>query len=364
MTPMAATHTASNPVRTAGGDDDHPLLSEAAKLARALSAAKPSIYWMDFLGSTVLGYGAFILAILLAPLWAKLATAALSTLALYRAASFMHELTHLKPSAVPGLRIGWNLLIGIPLMVPSFMYEGVHMLHHARTRYGTAADPEYLPLASMPPRAIALFLLVAAVTPVALLIRYALLAPLSVVWPGLRQTLVEHYSALAINPAFRRPAPAGDIRRIWPALEVATSLWTIGLLASVLMGLVSITAFGMFFAVMTAIWLLNQIRTLVAHRWKNDGGTLSITAQYLDSVNIPPPGLLPALWAPVGLRYHALHHLLPSLPYHALGEAHRRMAVAMPADNPYHRANYRSLRRLVAGLVRSAIRTGHGGPPA
>ncbi len=44
---------------------------------------------------------------------------------------------------------------------------------------------------------------------------------------------------------------------------------------------------------------------------ENDGEVMSVTEQYLDSVNVPPPGLLPALWAPVGLRYHALHHLLP-----------------------------------------------------
>ena len=27
----------------------------------------------------------------------------------------------------------------------------------------------------------------------------------------------------------------------------------------------------------------------------------------------------------VGLRYHALHHLMPSMPYHSLPEAHRRL---------------------------------------
>jgi hypothetical protein len=60
--------------------------------------------------------------------------------------------------------------------------------------------------------------------------------------------------------------------------------------------------------------VLNQIRTLVAHLWENEGDAMTVTGQYLDSVNVPPPALLAPLWAPVGLRYHALHHLLPRCP--------------------------------------------------
>ena len=97
--------------------------------------------------------------------------------------------------------------------------------------------------------------------------------------------------------------------------------------------------------------VLNQIRTLVAHLWENDGAVLTVTGQFLDSVNVPPPGLLPELWAPVGLRYHALHHLLPGVPYHSLGEAHRRLKDALPADSQYHGANYDSLPKLVINLV-------------
>eukprot|EP01035_Chromulina_nebulosa_P007781 gene7781-10516_t len=66
-----------------------------------------------------------------------------------------------------------------------------------------------------------------------------------------------------------------------------------------------------------------------AHSAGSSPGGGTVTAQYLDSVNVPPPGLLPALWAPVGLRYHALHHLLPSVPYHALGGVPRcRLALS------------------------------------
>ena len=331
--------------------DDKAMLKAAANLTRDLNAARPAVYWADMLGSALLGYGALAATIFAGSTLTALIAGLVAVLALYRAGSFIHEITHVKPNAVPGFYWAWNMMVGVPLLVPSFMYEGVHNQHHAKTYYGTAEDPEYLPLALMHPWTLPVFLIAAALAPIGMLIRFGLLAPLSLLSAKLRGTVVARYSGLQINPRFRRPAPSGEFRRRWAIQEVAASLWAIALLTMVATGLIPLRAFLIFLGISAGVMFLNQVRTLVAHLWENEGEPMSVTAQYLDSVNVPPPATLPALWAPVGLRYHALHHLLPGVPYHNLGEAHRRLKASLDPDSIYFDANHRGLSPLVARLA-------------
>ncbi|EQB16423.1 fatty acid desaturase family protein [Sphingobium lactosutens] len=333
--------------------DDTVMLRAAAELARDYAHADPHIYWPDLLASALIGWSALAGAILVDNLAVALACGLVSMLALYRAASFIHELTHIRKGALPGFRLGWNLIVGLPLMIPSFMYEGVHTQHHARTRYGTAEDPEYLPLALMKPWSLPLFILVAALAPIGLILRFGVLTPLSLLIPALRRKVVGEFSALSINPAYRRRAPEGDFARQWAWQETGTCVVALALVGSVFV-------FGwrpllVYMAVHSAMTVINQLRTLVAHLWENEGEAMTVTAQYLDSVNVPPPATLPALWAPVGLRYHALHHLLPSVPYHALGTAHARLMAMIDAQSPYHRGNYSGMIPLVGKIARSTM---------
>ena len=346
----AASAPAGDAARAAHADDK-AMLKAAASLTRDLNQPNAAIYWADMLGSALLGYGALAATILAPSTLFGVVSTIIAILALYRAGSFIHELTHLKPNAVPGFRLVWNMVVGVPLLAPSFMYEGVHNQHHAKTYYGTANDPEYLPLALMKPWTIPVFLIVAALAPIGLLIRFGILTPLSLLFPKLRETVVAKYSGLQINPLFRRPRPEGKFARDWALQEAGASIWAMALIVMASTGIIPLREFLIILAILSGVMFLNQVRTLVAHLWENDGEPMSVTEQYLDSVNVPPPGLLPALWAPVGLRYHALHHLLPGVPYHNLGEAHRRIAQELDASSLYFAANYRGLPGLVATLT-------------
>lgn len=333
--------------------DDKDMLRAAVELTRDIAEARPAIYWPDMLASAALGYGALAGAILTDSRVLAVGCGVVAAIALYRALLFIHELTHIHRNALPGFRLAWNLLIGIPLLTPSLMYEGVHTLHHARTRYGTAEDPEYLPLGLMKWWSLPVFILLAALLPLGLLIRCALLNPLGVVFPPLRKLVWERASSLSINPDFRRRPAEGEFARMVFWQELGASLWALALVVSgYLYGwrplLIAI-------AVVALVAVLNQVRTLVAHLWINDGEAMTVTGQYLDSVNVPPPALLAPVWAPVGLRYHALHHLLPSMPYHSLGEAHRRLIAHLGGGSTYDQANYSGLWPLVGRLAKSTL---------
>ena len=359
--PFVGDVAASAAVRPAaiGIADDMAMLRAAAELTRDLHAPKPLVYWTDFTASAVLGYAALVAAIMVSSPWLAVLAGAVSILALYRAGSFIHEMTHIKHSSLPWFRFGFNLMIGVPMMVPSFLYEGVHTLHHARTRYGTAEDPEYLPLARMKPYTVPLFVVASLLAPVLLIVRFAIVTPLAAIFPKFRAVVVARYSALAINPQFQRRAPDGTLATQWRWQAAGASVWAITALALVATGVIPLRAFLIFLAIAGGVSVINQVRTLVAHLWENEGEAMTVTAQYLDTVNVPPPALLPVLWAPVGLRYHALHHLLPGLPYHSLAEAHRRLAGALLPESPYHRANYAGLFGLVERLIAGTMRRHH-----
>ncbi|PZR35254.1 fatty acid desaturase [Caulobacter segnis] len=335
--------------------DSVSLTRQAYALTDDLMTPKAAIYWIDLLVSAGLMWGGFLLAASTSSLALGLVAGLVSVLALYRALSFIHELTHIRDDEAPGFRLGWNVLVGVPLMTPSLMYEGVHNVHHVKDRFGTALDPEYLPLSRYTPLSLAGFLFVALLAPLGVLIRSAILTPLSFLIPPLRRFVQQRLSALVINPDFVREDMT-KLRPAWLIQDIACWLWSWTIIAATLLGVLPVRFVLTGLAIFSIATFVNQARTLVAHHWDNDGGKMTLDEQFLDSVNVPPPNLASELWAPVGLRYHALHHLLPRLPYHNLGKAHARLAKALAPDSLYHRASQKGLFEALAALFQRVAR--------
>jgi fatty acid desaturase len=360
---MTATTATAAPgrVAAAGVEDrtESVLLRQTYDVVKDLMTPSRLIYWGDLLASAALGYGGFALAAITPSRAVAVVAWLVSVFALYRGVLFIHEITHVRAGAVPGFTLGWNALIGVPLLVPSFFYDGVHQLHHAKSRYGTAEDPEYLPLAHRSPLYLAWFLVHSVLAPLAVAIRFGLLTPLSLASPAVRRFNVERASSLMINPAFRRRMPRPQDAAQWWALELACFLWVWTLVALVAGGAIPGRVALLAVATAATVAAVNQVRTLAAHLWENEHGEeMTIQEQLLDSVNVPGFDPWTSLWAPVGLRYHALHHLLPGLPYHNLGAAHRRLVGVVPGGSPYRRTLYDGLVEVLGTIFRrSAQRT-------
>jgi len=327
-------------------------------LRRHFSAAfepRPALYWTDLLCSATLGWGCFVLSSI-QPAWSAAGMVLLlaATLALYRAVLFIHELTHLRRGSVRGFETVWNLLVGLPLMVPSLMYVGSHNEHHKRAIYGTDADPEYEALAFWSPLRIVASTATMFVIPAALVLRWGLFGPLSWLVPPARPFVVGRLSTLAINPRYVRPMPQGKNALRWRLQETggAVLVWTV--VAACALGWLGWEVLARWYVVGCGILTLNHLRTLAAHRYDRTGDVLTEGEQLLDSVNLVGPAWITALGAPVGLRYHALHHMLPALPYHSLGAVHRTLMREVPADSPYLQVSSQGIVKTVRTLLRRA----------
>ncbi|MGA8760891.1 MAG: fatty acid desaturase [Stellaceae bacterium] len=320
-----------------------------------LLVARPVYYWIDFLASITCFYAGFVATAVLPlgnPL--KLLGAVVAVLCVYRAVVFIHELAHLSPGRVPGFRVAWNLLCGIPLLVPSFLY-GSHRDHHARRAYGTPKDGEYRPWGCSGNRiGIVMFASSSFLGLPAGVLRFGILGPISWLNPRIREWVAINASSLVVDPRYRRDPPSQQEARAWRVQEGCVFIYLLATITALVTGLIGAELLVQLYLISAAALLLNSLRTLAAHRYRSGGDPLTTTQQLLDSLNYPRRSWLIPLWAPVGLRFHALHHLFPGIPYHNLAAAHDRVMGMLPEGSPYHRTAGYGLVASLANLWGSA----------
>jgi fatty acid desaturase len=321
------------------------------ELLSDLFTPNPQVFWLDLLISATVGWGSFGLACWAQPLSGLMfASAVVAVFSLYRSLVFIHELSHLKAKDLPGFITGWNLLVGVPLLFPSFIYVGMHADHHRLATYGTKEDPEYLPFAGLP-LAIAGFLVQSVILPLLMVVRFVVLSPVGLIFPTFHRMLETYASSLTMNLEYRRrisDAERGPMKK----LELAILLVWFWPLLAIALGKMPWHIPVLWYAIVAMISLINVVRTLGAHRYQAVEENRSRTDQLLDSVDTPG-NVWTELWGPVGLRYHALHHYFPTIPYHNLATAHQRLLDSLPETAAYRQtlspSLWHSLRSLWIG---------------
>ena len=347
-----STDTRQSPPGQSGSKDLLGIsMAEARSLVADLAARKQWIYWVDLTVCVGLGYAAFLLCPASrlpspeAACWLVVAA-----LALYRAVLFVHEIVH-AGDELRWFSFVWHAVCGIPLLVPKFTYE-FHQEHHASRSYGTVADGEYVAYTTEPRWRVIVLPFTAVLGPLVFVVRFLILAPLSWIIPPLRRYVLTRASALMIDADFHRRLPPAGVPRSWLVQEFACFAYLAGMLTLLAVGAYSPNRVLEAYMIVSLVLFINWIRVLAAHRYESGNERMTFPEQVLDSIDHPSLPILGELWAPLGLRFHAVHHFFPKLPYHQLGEARRRLARAIPRDGGYWTTEDRSLtvsiRRLLA----------------
>jgi fatty acid desaturase len=153
-----------------------------------------------------------------------------------------------------------------------------------------------------------------------------------------------------IDLSYERELRPNDPVGLWTAMEIACHLRAVLLVALIVVGIDPWYNALILYGLSVSILSMNHFRTLAAHRYASHGETMSLEDQLLDSVDLPNRHWLTLALCPVGLRFHALHHLFPGMPYHNLETAHQRLMQALPASHPYRQCVASSMRQVIGQL--------------
>src|SRR5262249_42122023 len=146
-------------------------------------------------------------------------------------------------------------------------------------------------------------------------IRFGVLTPLMWICTPIRRLVLRHASSLVMDPTYIRPAPTPGALRNIRLQEGGCFLY---LVVCVRVPVVFLHRWPTPFliqayATAVVLILMNCLRTLASHRWWSEGKEVTFVEQMLDSITLDSDSPLAVLINPVGLRYHATHHLFPSM---------------------------------------------------
>ncbi len=308
------------------------------------------IYWTDYLVFVALGFSTLIYSVLLTNPWLSMLSLLISLLSFYRALGFIHETVHQKNRRFMKRFVPvWNIFSGSLFFVITFYYQ-CHLHHHSRLHYGTPSDPQYANFIERKPPVLFFLVVQSVLAPVFFAVRALIIAPLSLLVPSTRPFVLRYLSSFA-QPGYEARYSRKDERQI-ARYEIAHLLIWAGIFLAFYLGYIDHRLVLHWLFLLFGVFALNSFRILGEHKY--DYGNMdqrrSPQEVFFDSYNYTP--LISELLYTTGLRYHALHHLVASIPYHNLPKAHRAIVDKMGSGSAYASVSSTSHLKNVYALLR------------
>jgi len=330
---------------------------ETVSLLRNFHQLRIGVYFADFLIAVSLAWFFYIVSVKSAGAPLQFASLAAACLLMYRSIYFTHELAHQKfrfkkEKTFRVFYVAWHVLCGIPMLAPGFLYHDLHLEHHSKQLYNNPNDGEYERYGSSSPWLIVKSLVGQWAVGLLSIPRFSILTPVSFLFPKLRKRVEERMSFMGLYLEYRRKPPSEGVRAVWLAEELIACLFVNSILFMVFSGRLS-GQWIIHWLIITEVSLtLNYFRALTAHRYRGTGEVMSFNEHILDSVTVAGNPFWTELWAPVGIRYHSLHHWFPQIPYCHLSEAHQTLMQKLPENHPYRKTIERSFFSAMSRLIK------------
>ena len=187
--------------------------------------------------------------------------------------------------------------------------------------------------------------------PVIVFLRF-LLAPLTFLHPKLRLWTLEHASSLTMNWHYKRKVNDFD-RWAITTVELLCCLRAWAMLIVVFLDFAPWYRLPLLYLFGVATLGLNQMRLLGDHHLESHGHPLDMASHIQDSCNYTGRDFFSWLFFPFSIRYHALHHLFSTLPYHNLAAAHQYLVEHLPESSPYRSLDEGSWWSVAKGVFQS-----------
>lgn len=322
-----------------------------AKLTKDLNKLNKSRFILELLICAFIGWGSQFLFLFTSNDSIKVFLFFISTFSIYRGLSFIHEVGHFC-DRIKFFNLLYNLLFGIPCRVPAYSMK-THRYHHGVKTFGTINDPEYENWTARSKIYLVRPFVLSFFYPLILAIRFGIV-PIFFIFFSKETVLKIYtlYSSFVMNLKFERPFHQGDFKEM-KRTDFFCSLYFFSFSFLLLKLDLFVEYYFLFYIQIVFISIMNTYRALVAHRYKAHlTDDKALMAQTIDSVTIEG-GVFTELWAPISLRYHSTHHLLPNIPYYNLKKAHLRLLKELPSDHFYFKTIEKSFLSAFIKLFKS-----------